>query len=458
MNKPLSWQPNLVHGSGPLYIALSDQMARDIAAGRLVEGTCLPPQRALAWALGVTHGTITRTYERAEKMGLIRAEVGRGTYVAPRETPPSPLMPQSGDVPELDLARNFPFPHLDPDLGDAFRALADQPGLNNLLNYTPIEGMLRHREAGQHLFRQFNIEAPIEQLLMTSGAQHALQVLLQGLFKEGDALAVEAINYPGLISAAPRLGIRLVPIDSDQEGMHAGHLDEVCRKRPIAGLVIAPNVHNPTGRSTSKARLSELAACAERHDLHVIEDDPYSSMLSSEKQSIWHLLPERTSCVATASKVIGGGLRIGFICAPELVRSSLVRTINDISSMASPIGAELARHWIMSDRLAATVQRKRMSLAHRHRMVANILGKQVELYPDRVFAWLHLPVGINPAVFELEAARRGVAILGAHHFVVGATPVPSAVRLALGALPSDEQFKEALNRVRRLIEDLRLAL
>ncbi len=451
MKQPLSWQPDITGLVGPLYIALSDIMARDIADGRLAEGTRLPPQRALAWALGVTHGTITRVYERAEKMGLVKGEIGRGTFVAPQNRPTSPLMPEDEVLSELDLAHNFPLSHLDPDLGAAFEALSRQTGIGRVLNYTPIEGLVRHREAGRDLFSYYNIDAPVDRILLTSGAQHALQVLLQGIFKDGDILALEALSYPGLINAAPRLGVRLAPIGADAEGMSADQLDALCKRRPVAGLFIGPNVHNPSGRPTSSRRLDELADCARRHDLWVIEDDPYCPVLSAPNQSMWHRVPERTCIVASASKILGGGLRTGFICAPQSVRSSLLRVITDISSMSSPIGAELVRHWIDSGEIEKNRLRKQAALAERHAIAKAIFADNIELYPDRFSGWLHLREDQNPAVFELEAGRRGMSVLGAHHFVVGSSPVPSAVRLALGAIPSLVQYEKAL----RLLDDFR---
>nr|WP_321483826.1 PLP-dependent aminotransferase family protein [uncultured Cohaesibacter sp.] len=447
MKKPLSWQPDISTLEGPLYIALSNIMARDIADGRLSEGTRLPPQRALAWTLGVTHGTITRAYERAEKMGLVKGEIGRGTFVAPRNRPTSPLMPEDEVLSDLDLAHNFPLSHLDPDLGAAFEALAQQTGIGRVLNYTPIEGLARHREAGRALFAYYDIDAPVDRILLTSGAQHALQVLLQGIFKDGDTLALEELSYPGLINAAPRLGVRLAPIGADSEGMSADQLDALCKRRPVAGLFIGPNVHNPSGRPTTPNRLDELADCASRHDLWVIEDDPYCPVLSAPKQSIWQRIPERTCIVASASKILGGGLRTGFICAPQSVQSALLRVVTDISSMSSPIGAELVRHWIDSGEIEKNRVRKQEALAERHVIANAVFGESIELYPDRFSGWLHLRKDQNPAVFELEAARRGISVLGAHHFVVGTSPVPSAVRLALGAIPSLPHYEKALRQL-----------
>ncbi len=458
MARALSWTPDLQASSGPLYIALSDLIARDIASGHLHEGTRLPPQRELAWALGITHGTVTRAYERAGKMGLVRAEVGRGTYVAPRQSPPSPLLPPSEEAPELDLARNFALPHLDPDLGETFAKLSTQAGLNRLLAYTPSEGLLRHREAGVKLFDAFDITTTLDRVMITSGAQHGLQILLQGLFKEGDLVAVDTMTYPNLISAAPRLGVRLAPIAADQHGMRADLLDDLCKKKSVAGLICIPNVQNPTGRSISAERLQALAHVAERHDLWVVEDDPYVALLSGPKHSMHQLIPDRVCAIATTSKVVGGGLRIGYLTAPDQVRSSLARVISNTSWMASPICAEIARHWILSGQMEQVLAIKRTALAPRQKLVKQIFGKAAELYPDRLSCWLHLPPEVNPAVFELEAARRGVSILGAHHFVVGSSPVPPAIRVAMGTLANDAHFAKAVQHLKDTLDELGAAL
>jgi len=76
-----SWLPDLTNGAGPRYRAIADALATDIASGRLLPGQRLPPQRALADALGVTVGTVTRAYAEAERRGLLDATVGRGSFV-----------------------------------------------------------------------------------------------------------------------------------------------------------------------------------------------------------------------------------------------------------------------------------------------------------------------------------------------------------------------------------------
>ena len=76
-----NWLPDLEQGKGPLYLRLAERIESDIAEGILAPGTKLPPQRNLAFDIGVTIGTVGRAYNLIRERGLVSGEVGRGTYV-----------------------------------------------------------------------------------------------------------------------------------------------------------------------------------------------------------------------------------------------------------------------------------------------------------------------------------------------------------------------------------------
>src|SRR5580698_10033606 len=106
MPKPIhatSWMPRLSRNSGPLYLAIADAVAADIAAGTLEPGMRLPPQRALADVLGIDFTTVTRAYAEARRRGLVEGRVGLGTYVRLRQK-------QVASVPGrvLDISMNLP--------------------------------------------------------------------------------------------------------------------------------------------------------------------------------------------------------------------------------------------------------------------------------------------------------------------------------------------------------------
>lgn len=82
-----NWLPDITEGDGPIYLRLADSIEGAISDGTLQAGSKLPPQRNLAYDLGVTIGTISRAYALIHERGLVSGEVGRGTYVNERKTP-----------------------------------------------------------------------------------------------------------------------------------------------------------------------------------------------------------------------------------------------------------------------------------------------------------------------------------------------------------------------------------
>src|SRR5580765_7606221 len=103
------WTPDLARRKGPRYRAIADALADEVKAGRLKEGTRLPTHRDLAATLRVTVGTVSRAYAEAERRGLVRGEVGRGTFVHPGRKGPGEFGMTARDEPSLiDLSLNFP--------------------------------------------------------------------------------------------------------------------------------------------------------------------------------------------------------------------------------------------------------------------------------------------------------------------------------------------------------------
>ena len=143
------WILELIARTGPKYLTVADAIAEDISTGHLEPSTKLQPQRDLAWRLGVTVGTVSRAYTEAERQGLVRGEVGRGTYVLrpglregfpPREAAP---------VDHSDFSLSFPAPGEEAEhLSPALQRIAADPATFDLLEFQTSAGNLRHRAAG----------------------------------------------------------------------------------------------------------------------------------------------------------------------------------------------------------------------------------------------------------------------------------------------------------------------
>ncbi|WP_459854363.1 aminotransferase-like domain-containing protein [Humidesulfovibrio idahonensis] len=453
------WTPQLPDDR-PKYLALADAIEADIASGSLAPGQRLPTHRDLADTLGVTVGTVTRGYAEAARRGAVRGEVGRGTIVCSEQEGASPWWSGGPDAKaQIDLGLVTGMYGLDPDLGSALRELSARPDVQDFLRYQPSRGMARHREAGAKWCGRFGVEVSPEQVLVTAGGQHALLVLFSVLFRPGDRIAAGNVNYPGLITAASLLGLKLVPVALDAEGVIPEALDEACLREGVRGLYCMPGAHNPTTATPSPARQERLAELARERNLLVVEDAAYALTAFEPKSggachALASLAPERSFFVASVSKVLAGGLRVGYVASPAEYVARLALGITGTTWMASPLCGEIAAAWIL-DGTAEVVMRRKLAEAVRRNEVARrvLAGYDFAALPQGYFIWLKLPEPWRAADFERAAALRGVVVIAGDSFAVGQTPAPAAVRVSLSAARNRDELERGLAVLADLLRD-----
>jgi DNA-binding transcriptional MocR family regulator len=469
------WQPKLAD-DGPVYKALADAIEADLAAGVLTPGDRLPTHRDLAERLGVTVGTVTRGYAEAARRGLVRGEVGRGTVVRRYESGAAPWWgggpgsepagAAAGDADVVsrgastnartgvDLGLVTDMSGLDPDLGAALRALAQKPGVQELLRYQPSRGMPRHREAGARWCALYNVPVSPEQVLVTAGGQHGIFVLLSTLFRPGDRVAAGQLNYPGLISAAALLGIKLVPVALDEYGIVPESLEEVCAREGVRGLYCMPGSHNPTTASPTPQRQERLAQIARARNLLVVEDAAYALTADAPCLPVRTFAPERSFFVCSVSKMVDGGLRVGFAAAPPDYVERLSLGITSTMWMASPLCAEITATWILDGVAEGVLARKLEEAAGRCELARRVLAEAQFAAPQRgYFLWLRLPEPWRAADFERAAGLRGVVVIGSDAFAVGQTVAPAAARVSLSAARSREELERGLGVLAELLRE-----
>ncbi|MFO7653629.1 MAG: PLP-dependent aminotransferase family protein [Candidatus Krumholzibacteriia bacterium] len=430
------WTPDISSRGGPRYRAIAEALADDVGAGRLLAGDRLPTHRELAERLGVTVGTVSRAYAEAERRGLLRGEVGRGTFVTGpgggRDVPGRTGEP-GGDGP-IELESNLPLCGQDPDLAGALRELAGRPGCNDLLSYPPAPGSRRHRQAGATWIARHGLEVALEQVVVTAGAQHAITVVLGGLCQPGDTVLAESLTYPGLKTVARLLGLRLVPVVMDEQGMRADALDAVCRRERARVLYCLPTLQNPTTGVMDAERRQALAEVARRHDLALVEDDVHGLLEAGAPPPLATFAPERTHYIASTSKLVAGGLRVAYVAVPPGTADRIASAVAASLWIPPPLTAELAAIWIedgTADRVSAL---KCEEAAARQRLAAAILPPDhVHTRERSYFLWLELRNGWRADAFAATARARGVAVAAPGAFWLGEGEPPAAVRVSLSA-------------------------
>jgi len=245
------WEPRLEGRNGPRYRAIVEALAEGVAAGELRVGGRLPTHRDLADRLGVTVGTVSRAYSEAARRGLVSGEVGRGTFVRGGHDPVAD--PDDDDGP-VDLGQNHP-----PDppgrpqqaaLLEALAGLTTRADAGRLLDYPAAGGNAADREAGAAWIGRSGVEAAPEHVLVCTGSQHGLTVVLATQMEPGDLLLTESLTYAGLKSVAGLLHLRLKGLPMDAQGLRPEALEDACRDGGAKALYLIPTFHNPTTAST----------------------------------------------------------------------------------------------------------------------------------------------------------------------------------------------------------------
>lgn len=445
------WDPDLSKHQGPRYQAIASAIADAVDQGELTPGDKLPPQRDLAYRLGVTVGTVSRGYMLAEQRGLVGGEVGRGTFVrGPANGANEPILQPTAGV--LDLGINMAAWRVHGDaLAATLRELADAPGLENLMRYMPAAGHAEHRVAATRFMARVGLDIDPDNVILTHGAQQALACALEALTQPGDTVLAERFTYSGVVENAERLGIKLAGVALDGEGMIPEELDKAAARTGAQVVIMVPTIQNPTAALMSAERRAAIVKVAEARNLTIIEDDVYGYLLPERPAPIVSLAPERTVYFTSASKCLAPGLRVGWLVVPEALRDHFVDVVYAQTVAEPGLTHEIIKRWVgdgTADRLIETLRRE---VAARQALAAEILeGLEFLGHPASFHLMLSLPAPWRRDEFVAKALAEGIRIVSIASFAVDRAEAPEAVRISLAAAPDRAAAAHALQVLRDL--------
>ncbi len=432
----------LESGRGTKYKRLASALELCILDGSLAAGSKLTPQRILAYKLNVTVGTVSRAYAELERMGLVVPRVGDGTFVRQRglERKRDEGYRNVAESPAFyDMSRNLHIPGAETSLlAQSLMILAqDVSTLGELMTYTPEVGLPRFRAAGAKWLSSHGFRAHPEQVLCTNGSQHALLCTLMALLRPGDTLVTEPLTYPGLISAARLLGIRLLAATMDDDGLLPHSLDELCRLHRVTALYCTPTLQNPTTSILPTERRQAIATICREHNLLIIEDETHAVLLEDRPAPLSHFVPERSILIGGMSKAVAAGLRVGYLHAPVAMVSRLAAALRGSCWMATPLPLELATRWIDDGTAQILLQQQAAEIARRKALVTQLLeGLNYRTHSRSPHFWIQVPEPWRASDVESDLAAKHYRIATAESFAVGHAAVPQFVRVSIcdGAL------------------------
>ncbi len=454
----------------PLYRQIQQFMAQQIRAGTLTANMQLPASRQLANSLGVSRMTVINAYAELEAEGLVQSLQGSGTFV----TPPFELIGnnRSGEVAQWPLWQQslpqHPFVRLmepyetavsnatHPDLirftsgmgtteifsSDEFRKTlqsvlrrdgADAMGYGDSKHggYKPL------RTTIAHILGREGIPAHPENVLITSGSQQAIAVVARLLTRPGDTILVENPTYEGGLDLFYGLGLKLVGIPVDNEGMQMDKLEEALRTSHPRLIYTIPTFHNPTSISMSTQRRQQLVELAHHYNVPIVEDDFAGDLrIEGHTQPALKALDRHHNViyVNTFSKALVPGLRIGYLVASGPVYEQLMirkrnedRASSDLMQRALDAYITVGKYQSHLRKVNRIYRRRRNAMlnALQHYMPSGVTWQKPY---GGLFLWLELPPSIDVEHLFHKALRLGVAFVPGSVFFIDKRPFP-ALRL-----------------------------
>lgn len=443
--RALHVEPAAIPRTRPFYRRLVDLVDRAVARNELPSGFQLPPERDLANALAISRATVVAAYRELEARGIVRAYVGRGTFVCARPDPGSAPFSwrgkvasaalQSDDATVRDLVAHAANPAImsfaagTPAL-ELFPTAELRCAIDAILTREPAAALKLGPTEGQPRFRSVIAErfgGQPENILVLAGAQQGLDLLARCLVDPGDAVVVDRPGYLGAISSFRCAGARLIGWDIQRADLD--ELEEVMLRYRPKLMYLTPTHQNPTGFTLPIRARRELIELAERYRVPIIEDDTYRELsLSTPPPPSLYELDELNSVVIhlnSFAKMLAPGLRLGWISAVP----AIVEQLALIKQRVDPHTQNLSQLAVAELIETGAFDRHLGQLRGEHRRRRDAMVKALRQFVpgDRLrfavpegglYLWCRLPATVRAKDVQRESFRDRIVFVPGEAFYV----------------------------------------
>ncbi|MEO8106090.1 MAG: PLP-dependent aminotransferase family protein [Actinomycetes bacterium] len=425
------WRSELRGADGALRDHLAAGIFTAVCHGELPVGSRLPAERRLADELGISRGTVVAALDQLVERGILERRAGSGSYVRSAPiTAVAPSTPRDQTLVDfwmnhqtpIDLAISSPIAApaalLDAWPGTASDAVNALLGPLTEHGYSAYGIPAMRQIAAEQLTAQ-GFPSTGEDVIVTCGAQQALQLSIRALVKPGDRVFVDSPTYPGFLAILRQSGAVPVPLRCDAEGVLPADLIRAVREHGSAILATSTLVSNPNAAVLSRQRREALVAAIVEHDVVVIEDLTLADTLLDDVDQAAPLTADpriRGVAVGSASKVIWGGLRVGWLRTHEtwLRRIAQAKALEDFgtSAVTQRLAVELLTSLTQN---RSWRDHRRTQLRERRDLLIDLVHEHLPSWgvhppPGGLSLWIRLPGG-DGSEFATEADRAGVHVM-----------------------------------------------
>lgn len=439
------------NSEAPLVSQIVTGIRQAINEQRLRPGSKLPSIRKLAQTHKVSHFTAVEAYDRLVALGYLTPVRNAGffvrdpaTGVITEEVSASTLSDSEFDFDAYLLLQKVFQPmdlELRPGVGLLPEEWTDQEGLqrslralarsepNNYSGYGTAKGSTRLRVKLAEKLADARIAAHPEQIMLTSGASHALDLVVRYLVQPADTVLVDEPGYHNLLLNLHLQKARLLGVPRTRDGIDLTVLEALIQRNKPKVFFTNTRLQCPTGSSLSLAVAHRLLQLAEKYDFLIVENDIYADLDPSGQQALAGMDQlSRVIYIGSFSKTIAPALRVGFIAAhPELIDELVpLKLLSGLTT--SQISEELVLDVLLQGRHRKHVKQLQGQLALAHDTVARRLeavGMEIFTEPRAgLFLWVRHPLIDDSTALAMKAKDANILIAPGQLFMPDARVVP----------------------------------
>ncbi|MDM5334011.1 PLP-dependent aminotransferase family protein [Ureibacillus composti] len=435
----MDWKPDR-KAKKAIYKQLAEYIENGIADGTFPPDKPLPSERFLAKELNLNRSTVVAAYDELESNGLIQRNRGSGTTISrdiwgitKKRIPSWNRYIEAGSfLPNLPVTQrirkeavehkliNLASGELSEDLFpiNFLRDITSSRSFIGSLGYDHPQGnAILRNTLTKHVKKYRGIETNPSSILITSGAQQALHLVVQCLLKPGDAVAIEDPSYSYNLPIFQSAGLKVYYLPVDKDGIDPKDLLSLYKKHRIRMIFLNPAFQNPTGSLLNEKQRKAILEISSEYGIPVVEDDPYS-LTSFAGDKVYSLksmdVHGNVLYISSLSKIVASGLRIGWIIGPKPVIERLSDAKQQIDFGHSSFTQWIANDFLESENFQYHIRRLVNELEKRRDQIVKslyfYLKDQVEFFVPQggIHIWVKIKKDYNEMQLLEESIKRGV--------------------------------------------------
>jgi 2-aminoadipate transaminase len=298
------------------------------------------------------------------------------------------------------------------------------------------------------------------QVMVANGSLEAGAMLFEHLLEPGDRVVVEQPTYDRTLLMLQRLGVELVPVPLEDDGLDVAAFEAALAEGPIKLAHVIPNFHNPAGCTLSAEKRVRLVELAAEHGFWIFEDDPYRE-LPFEGEALATMLSldeaDRVVHASSFSKTVSPGVRVGYLAGPAAEIGKLAKRANETYISPNMLAESIVLELCRSGGLDANIEVAKAALRDRRDALVTALNEQIPEAEFVVpgggyFLWLDLAEGTDTTALLAESKGEGVSFVAGPDFMIEGGL--NSLRLSFAPVPP-EQIPEGVARISRALAAVR---